>query len=44
MNRQASPAMATHITGPNRYALLTKMAPMSTAERIANLTSQRRAR
>ena len=32
MNSQASPAIATHITGPNRYALLTKMAPMGAAD------------
>ena len=35
MNSQASPAIATHVTGPNRYALLTKMAPMGAAERRA---------
>lgn len=33
MNSQASPAIATHVTGPNRYALVTKMAPMGAAER-----------
>jgi hypothetical protein len=39
MNSQGSPAIATHVTGPNRYALLTKMAPMGAAECVCTGTS-----